>query len=81
MRTLLIVAASLGFSIAAASACDFHNTSASAKADTPDPMTVASVNQPAPQLAPMSKATGEAAKKLANPDGKAPVRKPAEATE
>jgi hypothetical protein len=77
MRTLLIVAASLGFSIAAASACDFHNTSASAKADTPDPMTVASINQPAP----MSKAIGEAAKKLANPDGKAPVRKPAEATE
>jgi hypothetical protein len=81
MRTLLIVAASLGFSIAAASACDFHNTSTSAKADTPDPMTVASINQPAPQIAPMSKATGEAAMKLANPDGKAPAKKPAEATE
>jgi hypothetical protein len=77
MRTLLIVAASLGFSIVAASACDFHNTSTSAKADTPDPMTVASINSPAP----MSKATGEAAKKLANPDGKAPATKPAEATE
>ena len=77
MRTFLIVAASLGFSIVAASACDFHNTSTSAKADTPDPMTVASINSPAP----MSKATGEAAKKLANPDGKAPATKPAEATE
>jgi len=81
MRTFLIVAASLGFSIAAASACDFHNTAASAKADTPDPMTVASISQPAHQLAPMSKATGEAAMKLAIPDGKAPVKKPAEATE
>jgi hypothetical protein len=29
----------------------------------------------------MSKATGEAAMKLANPDGKAPAKKPAEATE
>jgi hypothetical protein len=29
----------------------------------------------------MSKATGEAARKFADPDGKAPVRKPAEATE
>ena len=77
MRTLLIVAASLGFSIVAASACDFHNTSTSAKADAPDPMTVASINAPAP----MSKATGEAAKKLANPDAKAPAPKPAEATE
>ena len=77
MRTFLIAAACLGFSIAAASACDFHNTPASAKADTPDPMTVASISQPAP----MSKATGEAAKKLANPDVKAPVKKPAEATE
>jgi hypothetical protein len=77
MRILLIVAASLGFSIVAASACDFHNTSTSAKADTPDPMTVASINSPAP----MSKATGEAAKKLANPDGKAPATRPAEATE
>jgi hypothetical protein len=77
MRTLLIAAASLGLSIAAASACDFHNTSASAKADTPDPMTVASINQ----AAPMSKATGEAAKKLANPDVKAPATKPAEATD
>jgi len=75
MRTLLIAAASLGFSIAAASACDFHNTSHSAKADTPDPMTVASV------AAPISKATGEAARKLAGPDGKAPATKPAEATE
>ena len=81
MRTLLIVAASLGFSIAAASACDFHNTSTSAKADTPDPMTVASIASPAPHLAPLSKATGEAARKLANPDGKAPAKKPAEATE
>jgi hypothetical protein len=79
MRTLLIVAASLGFSIAAASACDFHNTSTSAKADTPDPMTVASINSPASQIAPMSKATGEAARKLTN--GKTPVNKPAEATE
>jgi hypothetical protein len=77
MRTLLIVAASLGFSIAAASACDFHNMSTSAKADTPDPMAVAIISQ----LAPMSKATGEAAKKLANPGGKAPVTKPVEATE
>jgi hypothetical protein len=40
-------------------------------------MTVASISQPAP----MSKATGEAAKKLAQPDGKAPATKPAEATE
>lgn len=77
MRTLLIVAASLGFSVAAASACDFHNTSVSAKADTPDPMTVASVSS----TAPMSKATGEAAKKLANPDGKAPAVKSDEATQ
>jgi hypothetical protein len=76
MRTLLIVAASLGFSIAAASACDF-NRSASAKADTPDPMKVASINS----TAPMSKATGDAAKKLADPDGKAPARKSDEATE
>jgi hypothetical protein len=75
MRTLLIAAACLGFSIAAASACDFHNTSTSAKADTPDPMTVASTNLSAP----MSKATGEAARKLAN--GKTPATKPAEATE
>jgi hypothetical protein len=29
----------------------------------------------------MSKATGEAARKLTNPDGKAPAKKPAEATE
>jgi hypothetical protein len=77
MRTLLIVAASLGFSIAAASACDFHNTSTSAKADAPDPMTVASVSQSGS----MSKATGEAAKKLANPDVKTPATKPADATE
>jgi hypothetical protein len=55
--------------------------STSAKADTPDPMAVASISQPAPQFAPMSKATGEAAKKLANPGGKAPVTKPVEATE
>jgi len=75
MRTLLIAVACLGFSIAAASACDFHNTSTSAKADTPDPMTVASINSPAP----MSKATGEAARKLAN--GKTPATNPAEAAE
>ena len=77
MRTLLIVAASLGFSIAAASACDFHNTSTSAKADAPDPMAVASISQ----TVPMSKATGEAARKLANPDGKAPATKPVVTTE
>jgi hypothetical protein len=77
MRTLLIAAASLGFSIAAAGACDFHNTSTSAQADTPDTMTVASVSS----TAPMSKATGEAAKKLAQPDGKAPAVKSGEATE
>ena len=77
MRTLLIAAASLGFSIAAASACDFHNTSTSAKADTPDPMTVASINS----TAPMSKATGEAAKRLAQPDGTAPATKSGEAPE
>jgi outer membrane lipopolysaccharide assembly protein LptE/RlpB len=77
MRTLLIAAASLGFSIAAASACDFHDSSTSAKADTPDPMTVASVNSSAP----MSKATGEAAKKLAQPGTQAPASKSGEATE
>jgi hypothetical protein len=44
-------------------------------------MTVASINQPAPRIAPMSKATGEAAMRLASPDGKAPAKKPAEATE
>jgi hypothetical protein len=77
MRTLLIAAASLGFSIAAASACDFHNMSNSAKMDTPDPMTVASIDR----TAPVSKATGEAAKKLANPDAGAPASKPSEATE
>lgn len=75
MKTLLVVAAGLGLSIAAASACDFHNTSTSAKADTPDPMTVASIS------APMSKATGEAARKLADPEGKAPAEKTGEATE
>lgn len=75
MRTLLIVAASLGFSIMAAGACDFHNTSHSAKADAPDPMTVASIDRPAQ----MSKAAGEATKNLAN--GKTPATKPAEATE
>jgi len=77
MRTLLIAAASLGFSIAVASACDFQNTSTSAKADTPDPMTVASINS----TAPMSKATGEVAKRLAQPDSKAPATKSGEAPE
>ena len=77
MRTLLVAAASLGFSIAAASACDFHNTSTSAKADAPDPMTVASINS----TAPMSKATGEAAERLAQPDSKAPATKSGDATD
>ena len=77
MRTLLVVAASLGFSIVAASGCDFHNSSVSAKADTPDPMTLASISS----TAPMSKATGEAARKLAGQDVKAPATKPGEATE
>jgi hypothetical protein len=76
MRAFLIVAASLGFSVAAASACDFHNTSASAEADT-DAMTVASIDSNVP----MSKATGEAAAKLAHSDRGAPATKAEEATE
>jgi hypothetical protein len=75
MRTFLIAAASLGFSITTASACDFHNMSTSASTDQPDPMTVASIN------APVSKATGEAAKKLAAPATEAPATKSGEATE
>jgi hypothetical protein len=40
-------------------------------------MAVASISQ----TVPISKATGEAAKKLANPDGKAPATKPVVTTE
>ncbi len=69
MKIFLVAAASLGFSIAAASACDFHNTSASAGTATTDSMTVASIATP-----PMSKATGAAAEKLAEPDIRTPAK-------